>query len=83
MLSNSLRLSQLYPTTEGPHYIKGQAVTLGLLCFSAIVFTVMWFCLNHINRQRDEGKRGINTEGMTEEQIAELGDDSPRFRYTV
>jgi hypothetical protein len=43
----------------------------------------MWFQLRHINSRREKGEEEHLVEGMTEEDVAEMGDDSPRFRYTI
>jgi hypothetical protein len=43
----------------------------------------MWFQLGRINSRREKGKEEHLVEGMTEEDVAEMGDDSPRFRYTI
>jgi hypothetical protein len=43
----------------------------------------MWFQLRRINSRREKGEEEHLVEGMTEEDVAEMGDDSPRFRYTI
>jgi hypothetical protein len=35
------------------------------------------------NQQRLAGKEDYKIEGKTEEEIAEMGDDSPRFLFTL
>lgn len=41
-----------------------------------------WF-LARLNKARREGKEDAKIEHMTEEEVEELGDASPRFFYTV
>jgi hypothetical protein len=36
-----------------------------------------------INSRREQGKEDWKLEGKSEEEVAEMGDLSPRFRYTV
>jgi hypothetical protein len=43
----------------------------------------MWFHLRGINSRREKGEEEGLVSGMSEEDIAEMGDDSPRFRYTI
>jgi hypothetical protein len=43
----------------------------------------MWFHLGRINSRREKGEEEHLVEGMTDEDVAEMGDDSPRFRYTI
>lgn len=39
----------------------------------------VWF--RQANARRDAGLEDDKSKGKTEEEIAELGDESPRFRY--
>lgn len=41
-----------------------------------------WF-LARLNKARREGKEDAKMENMSNEEIEELGDASPRFFYTV
>ncbi|PSN62894.1 MFS general substrate transporter [Corynespora cassiicola Philippines] len=75
--------SFLYPSSEAPRYVKGHAVTMAMVAFAIILFAVMWFYFAMVNKRRSEGKEDYKVEGLTDEQIAELGDDSPRFVYTI
>ncbi|KAL4794351.1 histidine phosphatase superfamily [Aspergillus venezuelensis] len=70
----------LYKTTEGPRYVRGNAVTLGLVGFAGIVYGLMWVYYEWKNKQRDQGLEDAKIEGMSDEQIEEMGDMSPRFR---
>ncbi|EER40921.1 MFS transporter [Histoplasma capsulatum H143] len=73
----------LYVTKDGPRYIKGHAVTLALTGFSAVIYTFMWFHYKRINKARSVGLEDHKIEGMTEEEISEMGDRNPRFRYVT
>lgn len=74
---------QLYPTAEGPKYLKGHAVTLGMVSMATLIYGFMWWILARRNAYRREGKGHEEFVNMSEEEIAELGDASPRFIYTV
>ncbi|GAA5977103.1 hypothetical protein JCM11641_001302 [Rhodosporidiobolus odoratus] len=45
--------TRLYPTTEGPYYVKGMAVSCGFMFFAAIVVLILRLLLIRENRQRD------------------------------
>ncbi|KAL2060264.1 hypothetical protein VTL71DRAFT_9659 [Oculimacula yallundae] len=75
--------SFLYPATDKPRFITGHAVTLSMVGFACILYAVMWFVYSKANRRRDAGLEDYKVENMTEHEIAEMGDESPRYRYTV
>ncbi|KAI9816601.1 MAG: hypothetical protein M1827_001734 [Pycnora praestabilis] len=73
----------LYVTTEAPRYVRGHGVTLAMVGFAAIMYGFMWFCFVIINAGRRNGKEDHKVAGMTDGDIAELGDKNPRFVYTI
>ncbi|KAK0611484.1 major facilitator superfamily transporter [Immersiella caudata] len=74
----------IYPTDEKPRYTKGNAISLAMVAMSTMVFGFMWFWFARENRRRDASKTMLpEYEGLSDEELAELGDESPRFRYTV
>ncbi|KAH7138146.1 major facilitator superfamily domain-containing protein [Dendryphion nanum] len=75
--------SFIYPRQEGPRYIKGHAITMGMVAWAILVYAVMWYYFASVNARRDRGEEDHLIEGLTDEEIAELGDESPRFRYTI
>ncbi|KAJ5663162.1 hypothetical protein N7507_003893 [Penicillium longicatenatum] len=73
----------LYKNSEGPRFVRGNAVTLGLVGFAGVLYGVMWFCLRLINKRREQGLEDDKITGLTEEEIQELGDRNPRFHYST
>ncbi|KAI0886880.1 DNA-repair protein rad2 [Annulohypoxylon maeteangense] len=71
--------SFIYPSTAGPRYITGNAVSLSLVGMSTCLFGFLWFWFARENRKRDEGHIKSIHEGLSEDELAELGDESPRF----
>ncbi|KAL4908150.1 hypothetical protein BDW74DRAFT_97637 [Aspergillus multicolor] len=72
----------LYKTNEGPRYIKGHAVSMGLVAMSAIIYLLFWAWFKRKNERKRSGKEDWRVEGMTEEEAEELGEHNPRFMYT-
>lgn len=56
---------------------------MAMVAFAITCYAVMWVYLNMINTRREKGEEEHLIEGMRDEEVAELGDDSPRFRYTI
>lgn len=73
----------LYKTTEAPRYVRGNAVTLGLVGFAGVLYGVMWFSLRLINKRRARGLEDEKIAALSEEEIRELGDKNPRFLYST
>ncbi|KAF1843847.1 high-affinity nicotinic acid transporter-like protein [Cucurbitaria berberidis CBS 394.84] len=73
----------IYPTADRPRFIKGHGITMAMVAFAIACYAVLWVCLNMANTRREKGEEEHLIEGMSDEEVAELGDDSPRFRYTI
>lgn len=78
-----LTVPQLYPNSEGPRYVKGHAVTLALVGMSAVIYASMSLYFVRRNRGRRAGKEDWKMAGKTEEEIAEMGDENPRYMYVI
>ena len=78
-----LTVPQLYPKSEGPRYVKGHAVTLALVGMSAVIYASMSLYFVRRNRGRRAGKEDWKMAGKTEEEIAEMGDENPRYMYVI
>ncbi|EAU32566.1 conserved hypothetical protein [Aspergillus terreus NIH2624] len=73
----------LYKTNEAPRYVRGNAVTLALVGFAGLVYGLMWVYYRRKNERRARGLEDEKVVGMSDEEIEEMGDRSPRFRYTT
>jgi hypothetical protein len=71
----------IYINTEGPRYVRGHAVTMSLVAMATLVYGGMSLYFARANSQREAGERDEAHQGLTEDELAELGDDSPHFRY--
>ncbi|GIZ37168.1 hypothetical protein CKM354_000062600 [Cercospora kikuchii] len=72
----------LYTNSDAPLYTKGHSVNVALVALAGVVHGFMFFYFTWENKQRSMGKRDYKIEGKTEEEIAEMADESPRFRFT-
>lgn len=80
--SNSATHVQLYKTTEGPRFIRGHAVTLAMVALASGIYAFMSAYFFSRNKRRADGKEDHRIQGLSEEEVKELGDDSPRFVFT-
>lgn len=55
---------------------------MAMVAFAIVCFGILWFHLSKVNARREKGEEEHLIAGMSDEEIAEMGDDSPRFRYT-
>jgi hypothetical protein len=56
---------------------------MAMVAFASTVYVVMWWYFAKVNARRARGAEDHRIEGMSDEEIAEMGDDSPRFVYTI
>ncbi len=73
----------IYATAEGPRYIKGHSITLAMVAYAAICYGSFWAYFRWRNARRERGEEDWKAEGKTEAEIEEMGDESPRYRFTV
>ncbi|KAJ5484805.1 transporter [Penicillium diatomitis] len=73
----------LYKNSEGPRFIRGNAVTLALVGFAGILYGILWFYLDAVNKRRAKGVYDEKIASLSEAETQELGDRNPRFRYST
>lgn len=76
-------IRQLYPSAQGPRYVKGHAITMSMLIFGVATFGLMWVYYIIVNRRRAEGKEGHKAQGLSDSEVEELGDESPKFVFVT
>ncbi|KAA6410729.1 MAG: Major Facilitator Superfamily [Lasallia pustulata] len=72
--------SNIYITSQAPTYRVGYAVGLGLLWLCGMACTVFFVGLRMENKKRNNGGRD-DRYSLPEEELENLGDDHPRFRF--
>ena len=77
-----MTLFQLYRNDQGPRFVTGHAVSMAFIAMSALIYILMWWWFRRQNQRKMNGEDDHKVAGMTEEEIEELGEHNPRFRYT-
>ena len=72
----------LYPTKAAPKYTKGHAVSMAMVGMATVIYAFMWWYFRSMNQKRAAGKEDWKAEGKTEEEVREMGDESPAYVYT-
>ncbi|OPB36461.1 MFS permease [Trichoderma guizhouense] len=73
----------IYPALDKPRFIRGHAVSLSMVAFGTCVYGFLWFWFWRANNNRDAGELSEEHQGLPDDELKELGDDSPHFRYTI
>lgn len=69
------RLEQIYPSAQGPAYVEGHTIVLGLLCAAWVFIGANVAFCHWRNKQKDAGK--------FDEFIGSGDDRDPAFRYIL
>jgi len=72
--------SNVFISAQAPTYPVGFGVSLGMLWLSGACCTVFFFGLRAENRRRERGERDWRLS-LPVEEVANLGDDHPAFRF--
>ena len=56
---------------------------MAMVAFAIACYAILWAYLSMLNSRRERGEEDHLMEGKSEEEVAEMGDESPRFRYTT
>lgn len=85
MIGNSagIMASFLYPKEQGPRYVKGHAITMAMLIFGVVTISLVWVYYMIANKRRLDGKEDHKIQGLSDSEVEELGDKSPRFVYNT
>lgn len=73
----------LYSGSTAPTYRPGYGATIGLLALGITIYTSLHLYFRMRNRKKLAGEEDWKIEGKTEEEIAEMGEDNPRYLYTT
>ncbi|MCJ1470241.1 hypothetical protein MMC07_008886 [Pseudocyphellaria aurata] len=73
--------SNIYITAQAPTYLVGYGVSLALMWIAGLACTVFFIGLRTENLKRDRGERD-DRYNLPKEELDNLGDDHPSFRFT-
>lgn len=73
----------LYSNDYRPTFYPGYGATIGLLSLGIAIYIALHLYFRMMNKRKLSGKEDWRMEGKTEEEIAELGEDNPRYLYTI
>ncbi|RVX70372.1 hypothetical protein B0A52_05871 [Exophiala mesophila] len=72
--------SNFYRAVDAPKYLLGHGLDIGFVVLGLVAVITLRISYGRINAKRE--KSGA-IEGMTDEELSDLGDKSPSFRYTL
>jgi hypothetical protein len=75
--------SNVFPSTEAPRFRKGVLINIGL-CAAGVLFTIInAFLLRLANKRKAQAIASGQAAKLTDEELADLGDRNPWFKYTI
>ncbi|KAJ7255723.1 major facilitator superfamily domain-containing protein [Mycena rebaudengoi] len=74
--------SSIFPAKDGPHFRPGILINMCLICGAVLATCIMTLWLKYQNGRKEAMIASGEAAKLTPEQQAELGDDSPFFKYT-
>ncbi|KAH6980651.1 high-affinity nicotinic acid transporter [Ilyonectria sp. MPI-CAGE-AT-0026] len=72
----------LYSSADGPRFTLGHSVSLAMIVIALMLFWAMGLWFRNVNRRRAAGKEDHRVENLSQEEIRELGEYDPDYRYT-
>ncbi|KAM6530080.1 hypothetical protein FALCPG4_008205 [Fusarium falciforme] len=73
--------SNIFLAKQAPHYWLGYGFSLGILLLGVVCTLILRFAVKSINKKRDLIPEADILSRYTEDELMEMGDKSPLFRY--
>ena len=54
-----------------------------MVALGTVIYAFMWYWYRRVNQQRQAGEVVEKYRGLEEDELKELGDESPHYRYTT
>jgi hypothetical protein len=80
--AGSIAGSRFFPKEEGPFYVKGMAISAGLLFFAALLAQMLRVLLSMENERRDRIHGIVDNTDMSND-VANEGDAHPSYRFML
>lgn len=74
--------SNIYHAKDKPRFIMGHAIELGFISLGLLALTTIVICYHFINKKRERDVRAGKYADVSIEQLSEMGDKNPYFRYS-
>ena len=74
--------SNIFITKQAPRYPVGYGVALAMTGLAGVAATVLYFGLKRENTRRGRGERDHRLQ-MSKEELENIGDDHPDFRFAL
>jgi hypothetical protein len=68
---------------DGPHYGPGCLINVGLTAFGIVVSVLNVFLLKAANKRKQAVIDSGAAAKLSKQELADLGDESPYFKYTI
>ncbi|KAM3508483.1 hypothetical protein MY11210_006724 [Beauveria gryllotalpidicola] len=81
--ASGIMSSFIYPTPDAPRFIRGHAVTLAMVAMGTAIYGLLWAWYRRENERRAAGVFKEAHRQMSDDELRELGDESPHYRYTI
>jgi len=73
----------LYSADMAPTYTAGYGATIGMLALGIVIYSSLHMYFRMKNKRKLSGQEDWRMEGKSEDEIAEMGEDNPRYLYTI
>lgn len=74
--------ANVFVSREAPHYLTGYTTALAFTVVGGVAATAMFFAMRRENMRRDDGDRSYRL-CRPEEEVRNMGDDHPVFRFAL
>lgn len=74
---------QIYRAEWAPRYVPGHAINLGLYGISLVAGALLWASYRADNARRDREEGVARRRGLVGEDLGDLGDRHPHYRYLL
>lgn len=73
--------SNFYRSVDAPKYILGHGLEIMFVVMGLIAVVLLRISYGRINAKRD--KMGVGASDLSNEELSDLGDRAPTFRYML
>ncbi|TQW10996.1 hypothetical protein V2A60_004799 [Cordyceps javanica] len=81
--ASGIMSSFIYPTPDAPRFIRGHAVTLSMVAMGTLIYGLLWAWYRRENERRAAGAVKEKYQNMSDDELRELGDESPHYIYMI